>query len=90
VAPSQNPARADKKTSEPEAGIPASIVDRGALRFWLAVILTGVAAGLGAAGLTALLTPMRHARTTCGWCPPADQHGRFRSGAQATISQPIP
>jgi H+/Cl- antiporter ClcA len=35
--------------------VPASIRDPGAARFWLAVVLTGVAAGLGAALLTALL-----------------------------------
>ncbi len=38
-----------------EALVPASLGDPNALRFWIAVILTGVAAGLGAAALTALL-----------------------------------
>jgi CIC family chloride channel protein len=34
--------------------VPASLRDPGALRFWLAVVLTGVAAGVGAALLTLL------------------------------------
>lgn len=38
-----------------EAPVPASLGDPNAVRFWTAVILTGVAAGLGAAALTALL-----------------------------------
>ena len=41
----------------PHAGakVPATLLDPGALRFWLAVVLTGLAAGIGAALLTALL-----------------------------------
>ena len=31
--------------------------------------------------------PTRHARTTCGWCPPAVQHRSFRRGTQATVSR---
>ncbi|MGO8739486.1 chloride channel protein [Rhodoblastus sp.] len=38
-----------------DADIPATLADPGALRFWGAVLLTGVAAGIGAALLTALL-----------------------------------
>jgi hypothetical protein len=38
-----------------EAQVPASLHDPGALRFWAAVVLTGVGAGLGAALLTVLL-----------------------------------
>ncbi len=45
VTPSRYPAQADQKTSEPEAGIPASIFDRGALRFWLAVLLRALPLG---------------------------------------------
>ncbi len=41
--------------SRSEAQVPGSLGDPGALRFWAAVILTGVGAGLGAALLTALL-----------------------------------
>ncbi|MGA8715852.1 MAG: chloride channel protein [Roseiarcus sp.] len=40
---------------EPESEVPGSLRDAGALRFWLAVVLTGLAAGIGAALLTALL-----------------------------------
>ncbi len=39
----------------PEAQVPGSLLDPGALRFWAAVVLTGVGAGLSAALLTALL-----------------------------------
>jgi CIC family chloride channel protein len=37
-----------------DAKVPATLRDPGALRFWLAVVLTGIAAGLGAALLTLL------------------------------------
>ncbi len=40
--------------SRPSGRVPATLRDPGALRFWLAVALTGVCAGLGAAGLTLL------------------------------------
>src|ERR1700722_12256885 len=36
-------------------GIPATLGKPGALRFWLAVVLTGIGTGLGAAFLTRLL-----------------------------------
>ena len=36
------------------AKVPATLRDPGALRFWLAVALTGICAGLGAAALTLL------------------------------------
>ena len=55
MAPSHTAVRVDEKTEGSEARVPGSLADRGALRFWLAVVVTGVAAGLGAAGLTALL-----------------------------------
>jgi len=32
-------------------------------------------------------TPTRHARTTCGWCPPGVEHRSFRLGTQATVSR---
>lgn len=43
-----------------EARIPATFLQAGAGRFWLAVLLTGVGAGLGAAGLTRLLEAIQH------------------------------
>jgi chloride channel protein, CIC family len=40
----------------PDSGnIPATLLQPGALRFWLAIIVTGAGAGLGAAALTRLL-----------------------------------
>ena len=50
----------DAKGQAPEAPVPGSLRDPAALRFWTAVILTGVAAGLGGAGLTALLEQVQH------------------------------
>ena len=44
-----------KETIQRRDKVPASIRDPGAGRFWIAVVLTGVAAGIGAALLTALL-----------------------------------
>ena len=46
---------ADKETARSGAQVPGSLREPGARRFWLAVVLTGAAAGLGAAALTALL-----------------------------------
>lgn len=46
---------ADKTTNGPHGEVPASLRDPGARPFWIAVVLTGVAAGVGAALLTALL-----------------------------------
>lgn len=37
------------------ANVPGTLRDPGALRFWLAIVMTGLAAGIGAALLTALL-----------------------------------
>ena len=50
------PAPADEAAIEAEAGakIPATLRDPGAIRFWTAVVLTGLGAGLGAALLTLL------------------------------------
>jgi chloride channel protein, CIC family len=47
---------AASKVSEPaaDAKVPATLRDAGAIRFWTAVILTGLCAGLGAALLTVL------------------------------------
>ena len=46
---------ADKPAAPVKGQVPGSILDPGAVRFWIAVLLTGIAAGLGAAVLTALL-----------------------------------
>src|ERR1700749_3433522 len=47
---------AASSAAEPAAGakVPATLRDPGAIRFWTAVILTGLCAGLGAALLTVL------------------------------------
>jgi hypothetical protein len=37
------------------ANIPPTLLSRGAVGFWVAVVLTGVGAGIGAAALTTLL-----------------------------------
>ena len=46
---------ADAAGRASEAQVPGSLLDPGALRFWAAVVLNGVGAGLSAALLTALL-----------------------------------
>ncbi len=46
------PPAPDAAPSPVEANIPATLRDPGALGFWLAVLLTGLCAGLGAAALT--------------------------------------
>ncbi len=46
---------ADAMALRSDAPVPGSLADPAALRFWTAVILTGVAAGLAAAALTFLL-----------------------------------
>lgn len=45
---------APSDAAQPAAGakVPATLRDPGAIRFWIAVVLTGLAAGLGAAALT--------------------------------------
>jgi H+/Cl- antiporter ClcA len=40
--------------------IPATLVQPGAVRFWIAVVLIGLGAGLSAAGLTLLLEAVQH------------------------------
>jgi chloride channel protein, CIC family len=50
------------------ASIPSTLLDRGALRFWIAVLLIGVAAGIGGAALTALLQMVQHF-----FWPPSDE-----------------
>jgi chloride channel protein, CIC family len=51
----QKPGNVTPVKVKPEEMIPATLWQPGAGRFWLAVALTGVATGLGAAGLTRLL-----------------------------------
>ena len=48
--------------AEPPAGakVPATLRDPGAIRFWSAVVLTGLCAGLGAALLTLLFKAAQH------------------------------
>ena len=55
MAAETKPAPADEQAIESGAKVPASFRDPGALSFWLAVVLTGLAAGVGAALLTLLL-----------------------------------
>jgi H+/Cl- antiporter ClcA len=55
LASQTEPARADEKGLQTEAQVPRSLGEPAALSFWIAVVLTGVGAGLGAALLTALL-----------------------------------
>ncbi len=50
-----SPAHADEQAPPSGAQVPGSLFDPGALRFWAAVVVTGVGAGIGAALLTALL-----------------------------------
>jgi CIC family chloride channel protein len=47
-------------TADVDASIPPTLSTPGALRFWAAVILTGVGAGVGAALLTKLLQRVQH------------------------------
>ena len=48
--------RVRSDAAEPRSGakVPATLRDPGAIRFWIAVVLTGLCAGLGAALLTLL------------------------------------
>jgi CIC family chloride channel protein len=55
MAVQPKPAPANEAATEPQAQVPGSLRDPGAVRFWFAVLLTGFAAGIGAALLTSLL-----------------------------------
>jgi chloride channel protein, CIC family len=44
----------------PDSPVPATLLQPGALGFWVAVVLTGVGAGIGAAVLTQLLELIQH------------------------------
>jgi CIC family chloride channel protein len=50
----------DTVASPRAESIPATLWQPGAARFWLAVLLTGIGTGLGAAGLTRLLELIQH------------------------------
>jgi len=50
----------DRGDPPADGRIPATILQPGALRFWLAALLTGVGAGLGAIVLTRLLEIVQH------------------------------
>jgi H+/Cl- antiporter ClcA len=53
LEPGPKPPARDAAATSPNGGkVPATLADPGALNFWLAVALTGVFAGLGAAALT--------------------------------------
>jgi chloride channel protein, CIC family len=51
----------ERSTQSNEAtSIPSSLSDRGAFRFWIAVISIGIGAGVGGAALTTLLYEVQH------------------------------
>ncbi len=55
-----NDTTAPQGNDQARARIPATLAQPGAARFWLAVILTGIGAGIGAAVLTRLLEAVQH------------------------------
>ncbi len=55
-----NDTTAPHGNDQARAHIPATLAQPGAARFWLAVILTGIGAGIGAAVLTRLLEAVQH------------------------------
>jgi H+/Cl- antiporter ClcA len=61
--------------SDPRARIPATLTRPGALRFWLAVVLTGIGAGIGAAALMLLLSAVQH------WAWPQPQANLIEAAA---------
>jgi chloride channel protein, CIC family len=75
------------KVSDPSApqdsldAVPASLVQPGAVRFWVAVLLTGVGAGIGAAILTLLLELVQHV----AWPGPDLLDAAARAGAMRHI-----
>ena len=55
-----NPTPPPPDTQPHQQGIPAVLTQPGAVGFWIAVILTGVGTGIGAAALTNLLWLIQH------------------------------
>ena len=47
-------------SSESVLKIPATLLQRGAVRFWIAVVVIGIGTGLAAAGLTKFLEFLQH------------------------------
>ena len=76
---SKPPARDAAASPLPGAKVPATLRDPGALRFWLAVALTGLCAGLGAA----LLTLVFQAVQALAWGA-ADPSGLLEAARQAS------
>ncbi len=70
----------------PDAGakVPATLRDPGAVRFWIAVVLTGLCAGLGAAGLTLLFKRAQE----LAWGA-ADPAGLLEAARQASPSRHV-
>jgi H+/Cl- antiporter ClcA len=67
--------------SEPNAGqggIPATLVQPGAVSFWLAIVLTGCGAGLSAAALTSALYAVQH------WLWPPPSADLLQAASQAS------
>jgi len=62
-----------------EASIPTTLWERGAARFWFAVALTGIGAGIGAILLTELLQTVQHAM----WPGPGDGLGILGAATRA-------
>jgi chloride channel protein, CIC family len=58
MALARNRRRLEQETAR--VSIPSTLYDRGASRFWVAVILTGIGAGIGGAALTTLLDQVQH------------------------------
>ena len=71
--------------TEPAAGakVPATLRDPGAIRFWIAVVLTGLCAGLGAA----LLTLLFDAAQEIAWGA-AEPSALFEAARQASPGTP--
>src|SRR5580704_13370566 len=67
-----------------DAKVPATLRDPGALRFWLAVVLTGLCAGLGAAALTLLFKAVQE----LAWGV-ADPSALFEAARQASPSRHV-
>ncbi len=54
MEPGSETAASDAARAAASAKVPATLRDPGGIRFWIAIVLTGLCAGLGAALLTVL------------------------------------